>query len=124
MTEEEALDSFGEKVMGVRDMQLRQAQRWLEGRSANPVRQSLIMRLYGPDMPESSRQALLELCSEVVDGVIHALLFLLESDAATVVVHDGVPVSEDLDGLVFQLFGDDGWIARYSEWPPSPSLAP
>jgi hypothetical protein len=52
---------------------------------------------------------------------MHDLLFALqeESDAegAVRVYVNGDEVAKLSDGLHGEIFGDDGWIARYSEYP-------
>ncbi|MDD2272167.1 MAG: hypothetical protein PHP95_10870 [Desulfuromonadaceae bacterium] len=66
-----------------------------------------------------------EVIREVVDRVItsgmHDLLFALqeESDAggSIRVFADGQEVAQLSDGLHGEIFGDDGWIVRYSEYP-------
>jgi len=64
-----------------------------------------------------------ELVVSAVDDAIHNLLWMLEQNADEIHLMCGVPetaakenVSDLSDGLCGELYGEDGWIARFSAY--------
>jgi hypothetical protein len=56
----------------------------------------------------------------MVDSTIHHWLWMLEQEEDTQVVQyiaegDGANIAEISDGLCGEMYGDEGWIARYSK---------
>jgi hypothetical protein len=123
-----ALDTFGQLLMTeVRDRAIRE---WkmtvaghMKGERCARIRQSL-QRWSSQD-----RDLFLSLVPDIVDSVLHHLLWTLEEDGpvrVAVDLPDGeVPsLNEVSDGLAGELYTEDGWIARFSEEPSSWSAPP
>lgn len=107
------LDEFGERLMvHVRDEAISNWQMILngtmKGERADFIRSQI----------DSSNTDLSLLIPEVVDSVLHWLLVWAESDPNFVLCWKRNGTLEDLeensDGLAGELYGRNGWIAKYS----------
>lgn len=56
----------------------------------------------------------------VVETVVDYLLAWLENEEDVQVFFDGINVADESDGLAGELYGEDGWIERFSD--PSTAL--
>lgn len=115
---ESALDTFGQMLMSnVRDEAISDWKMIIDGRmkdeSSERVRTTLA------SLSNAQRDAVLRLIPQVVDTVLHHLLWTLEqTENVNVSVQSNdefVPsLREASDGLSGELYSDEGWIARYS----------
>lgn len=114
-----ALDQFGRLLMTkVRDEAISDWKMIVHGKMKGEVSEDTrkaVMSL-GPRGPE----VFLSLVPEIVDRVLHHLLWTLEqSDTMRIAVQAGDESVENLrdvsDGLAGELHGDEGWIARFSK---------
>ncbi len=116
----ELVDYFGEQIMGLRDGIIEEWQRTLDGRmrgpSAERAREQL--KIFSADQIAMIRN---EVLPDVVDTAIHNFLSFLEGMDEVRISDENRGLAGDVllnpDGLVFPLFGPDGWIARFSKKP-------
>lgn len=117
---EPALDKFGQFIVtNLRDRMLYSLECHLAGdfRTTFPHTEAWIAELNDKD-----RQAIVELVREVTTAGLHDLLFALQecsdSDSSIQVLVDGKDVAKlSRDGLHGEIFGEEGWIVRHSEYP-------
>ena len=115
-----ALDQFGEGVMTeVRDEALGFFDRLTAGRMSDSRSQKLYAsycKLNSDDM-ELMRQIIVE----AVDAAIAQFLHYLDESAFQLFAGKDADKKHDIvaasDGLVGELYGDDGWKARFSRYP-------
>lgn len=67
-------------------------------------------------IPESDRERLV---TAMIDDFLVAFLAEVERDPTVAVHADGQSIEELTDGLTGELFGDAGWINRFSRYPSS-----
>jgi hypothetical protein len=113
------LEAFGLFLMQrVRDKAILDWDKNIDGRmrgaTAERVRQALA------ECSPKEIEVLQWLVPQVVDTTLHHLLWALEQDErvkVAVETEDSVTasISEESDGLPGELYGDRGWIARFSE---------
>ena len=116
----EHLDKFGAFVVGnIRDRMHHELKTLMNGSAKSPDAQVLQEKL--SNFSESERETIGLLGERIISSGLHDFLFSLqeEADSSGVisVVVDGVDVAKKSDGLHGELFGDDGWIARFSAFP-------
>lgn len=59
--------------------------------------------------------------SSCLVAALHSLLFTMTGEDGTpAIVVEGHDVAEDSDGLHGELFGEDGWLARFSKYGAPP----
>lgn len=113
-----ALDRFGELLMvRVRDQSIDQWDRTLAGKMLS-ARDRQLAGAYA-SIDEGGRHFADRLVPDVVDTVLHYLLWVIEDTPwLQVRVDDGseesVEVRQVSDGLPGELYTEDGWIARFS----------
>jgi len=121
---EDKLDFLGEKIMKLcRDPSIRVIQRMLsgemKGRTAEAVRQEL------GSLDSAVLERLLRIVPAMVDHVLHNFLWMLEQtpEIDIIVSFDGdeMRASDQSDGLDGEPYGEEGWIARYSQFGRFPS---
>jgi hypothetical protein len=115
------LDKFGELLMRrVRDKAIGDWERivagQMRGASAERVRQQIA------SLAPQQTEILLKLIPQIVDTTLHHLLWTVEQEQSVDLVlkdEQGVAHSaqEASDGLPGELYGDQGWIARFSTKP-------
>lgn len=115
----ETLDAIGRILMGkVRDKAITDWDMILDGRlkggAAEDVRQQL--QTASPNVPD----LLTAMVPRIVDTVLHHLLWTLEQEESVElsIRADGSTyrsVRDESDGLCGELYGDRGWIARFSQ---------
>lgn len=114
----QALDQFGRLLMmKVRDEAISDWKMIVDGRMKGEESEQIRTALRSFTIEQ--RSVFLSLVPEVVDTVLHHLLFTLEQseDVKIRVTSDGIDVPDlkDLsDGLAGELYSDEGWIARFS----------
>jgi hypothetical protein len=122
MSNKVALDRFGKLLMTkVRDEAITNwrmiVQGTLKGERASRIREVL------KAVPENQQAVFLQLVPDVVDTVLHHLLWTFEQvedvDIAVRLDDQTVPsLREASDGLAGELYSDEGWIARFSKEHP------
>jgi len=118
-----ALDQFGRILMeSVRDQAIDDWDMILDGRMKSARAQDVRQKLSSltPDQRETVRA----LVPQVVDDVIHHLLWTLEQRSGAVRVAVTAPdgaVEQNIagasDGLAGEVHGDEGWLSRFSKKP-------
>lgn len=114
-----ALDKLGLLLMThVRDKAILEWRMTIDGRMKGDLaeRTRAVLGTFSPDQ----RGAVLSLIPDVVDTVLHHLLWTLEqTDDVRLGVRHGTGIVEDVkqvsDGLPGELYSEDGWIARFSQ---------
>ena len=75
-------------------------------------------------MPDSMKYLVLRCVVGAIDGAIHDLLFTLQDshdrNLGVEILVDGKNVAEVSDGLHGEPNGEQGWIARFSQFPEQP----
>jgi hypothetical protein len=121
----ESLNKFGAFfVQNLRDSMFDWLNTLLRGEWKAPDTQELQDRVKG--LKDAERQVLRDLIEHITTTGMHDLLFALQeqadADGAIRVLVDGNEVAKLSDGLHGELFGDDGWIVRYSRYPSQPQI--
>jgi hypothetical protein len=116
----QSLDKFGEfYVRNLRDKMLQDLDMLLSGSWNAPGVQDLQQRLVA--LPEDCRALIREAAEHMVVTGMHDLLFALQeeadNDGAIRLTVDGVEVAKESDGMHGEIFSDEGWIARFSQYP-------
>lgn len=117
---DERLDRFGRFVVRhLRDRMLYDADMLLKSQWKAPDLQAMQERL--SELSIENRATVRALIDQVITRGMHDLLFALQeesdADGSIRVFVDGQEVANLLDGLHGEIFGDDGWIVRHSEYP-------
>jgi hypothetical protein len=113
-----ALDTFGQLLMSkVRDETIEHWKMIADGRLKGERAARIRNRL--SEMGHNDRDVLMAMIPEVVDSVLHNLLWMLDQEHDVTVAFrigaETVPSLRDAsDGLAGELYSDAGWIARFS----------
>ena len=116
----EELDRFGEFfIRNLRDKMLNDLEMLLQGSWKAPGLQKLQRKLCQLDAAE--KELLRELADRLVITGMHDFLFALQeqfdADGSIRVLVDGEDVAKISDGLHGEIFGEEGWITRFSKFP-------
>lgn len=115
----EALDAVGRIVAAARDEGRDLAERLVAGQARAPSFAELQRKLAGFDASEKA--LVIQVTEECLVAALHSLLFSMTGDEdAPGIVVEGRNVAEDSDGLHGELFGEDGWLAKFSKYGPPP----
>jgi hypothetical protein len=115
------LDHFGEILMKeVRDEAIEQWEMLIDGRLKGATAEACRPGILA--MTPDDRATLAALIPRIVDTTIHHLLWTLERrEDVSVAVRaggSGVPsIAAESDGLAGEVYGPDGWQARFSKYP-------
>ena len=75
---------------------------------------------------EGEKQTVRDIAEQIITAGMHDLLFALQeqadTDGAVRVLVDGKEIAKLSDGLHGEIFGDEGWIMRYSKYPSEPQI--
>ena len=115
-----SLDKFGAFfVQNLRDRMLHKLETLLHGHLKAPDLLKLQSQLSG--FSDEQKQVLSGVIEEIITSGMHDLLFAIQeesdADGALKVLVDGEEVAKLSDGLHGEIFGKDGWIARFSKYP-------
>ncbi len=118
--DKESLEKFGALVVrNLRDKMFFDLEMLLRGAWKAPALQELQRRI--ACLSDSQKQVVHDLAEHMTTTGMHDFLFALQEEAdsggAIKVSVDGHEVAKLSDGLHGEIFGDDGWIVRYSEYP-------
>lgn len=115
-----ALDKFGMLLMDrVRDIAIRETDAGIRGKSKAQISRQIFREILGNAGPET-RDALLKATPIIVDTVLHYVLWMFEDEPALKISFESsgenVPdINAISDGLSGEIFGQDGWIVRFSK---------
>ena len=109
-----SVETAGTLLMRVRDLAIGNGVALLDGRLEAPADREFA-RVASP-IPRESRERLV---ATIVNDVLVALLSALAEDTDVELTVRGTSVARVSDGLAGELFGDRGWIAQMSRYPPS-----
>ncbi|MDQ8205786.1 DUF6547 family protein [Pelagicoccus sp. SDUM812003] len=113
------IEKFGEFfVRNTRDQALHNLNTLLSGAAKAPDQQSLQRSL--AEFSEEQKQTIRELVDDLTTGMMHDLLYAFQeasdSEEGIIVQVDGKDIAQESDGLHGELFTEDGWIKRFSEY--------
>ncbi len=110
-------NKFGELyIQEVRDRSIDHFERMVDGRMKGLTAQEIREKI--SSFSESERDVLLWLIPKVVDECMFNMLEMFEENEEDVfLLYEGENMVENSDGLSGELFGADGWIAKYSKKP-------
>lgn len=116
----QSLDKFGEfYVRNLRDKMLHDLDMLLSGSWKAPGVQDLQRRL--AELSQDGRDLIRDAAEHMVITGMHDLLFAIQeeadNDGAIRLEVDGVEVAKESDGLHGEIFSDEGWITRFSQYP-------
>lgn len=118
MGDEKILELFGKLVMeNVRDEAILFSENMIDG---NPViHRVLNYHKEFSDFPEDEREKIKDLCAEIVTGTIALFIDQFKYQENPQIIYSlenkgSVSLNEVSDGLVGELYKNNGWIARYS----------
>ena len=122
---DKSLDKFGAFfVRNLRDKMLYDLEMLLKGAWKAPDLQDLQTRIAG--LSDADKQILHDLAEELITTGMHDLLFAIQeesnNDGAIRIFVDGKEAARLSDGLHGEIFGDEGWIVRYSDYPSEAQL--
>lgn len=120
-----SLDKFGEFfVRNLRDKMLYSLEGLLRGKWKAPSAQKLQKRI--GTLTKSQQKIVRDVVDDLIISGMHGLLFAIQeesdSDGSIRVFVDGDDVGKMSDGLHGEIFCEDGWIARFSEYPGKSNL--
>lgn len=115
-----SLDKFGALIVQkLRDSMLDKLEKLLRGESNARDDQQLQSQLAG--FSEVQKQAVRDTVDQMIKAGMHDFLFAIQEDAdangPVKVLVDGQEVAKLSDGLHGEIFGDEGWIVRFSKHP-------
>lgn len=118
-----SLDKFGEFIVqNLRDPMFGALEKLLSGNA--PASRELQDQLAG--FTAEQKQVLCALVEELVTTGMHDLLFAIQEEAdaggPVKILVDGHEVAKLSDGLHGEIFGDEGWIVRFSKYPSQAEL--
>jgi hypothetical protein len=118
----ESLDYFGKKLIeAVRDSAVTQWRSTLAGKMKDAKSQEIYKKLHQDGMDKNP--ILGQLISAVTDTCLHNFLWLLEQNpeiilSVTTKQSSSQNLAEESDGLAGELYGEKGWIKRFSKINP------
>ncbi len=99
-------------------MSLQDSNRYLDlesGKIRSPSKQELISQL--SEFSDEQKTVIRKLLTECVDCGVHDLLFAIEEEKQDItVLVDGENIANESDGLNGEIFTEDGWFEKYSEY--------
>jgi DNA repair protein RadC len=116
------LDQFGkELVEEIRDKSIEDLFEVISGKINAPILLELHKKIYSDDISQTESFKLLTI--KCVDTVLHNFLWMLEQhEELDLIVNKKnrvISLKSISDGLPGELPTDDGWIGRFSKYPPS-----
>ncbi len=117
-SENEILSEFGEMFSKeIRDSTLVRYEKIKKGELGSASAKALHAKLELLD--KESMSIVDELVLDVVDAALFRFLRLVEQEGIVVSYNECNNVADLSDGISGEIFGSDGWIALYSDFPPS-----
>ena len=112
---ENILDEFGKILItevrdGTIDSMNKMIDGTMKGTTAKLIRKKIAI------LNEEQIEVLKELILEIVDCSLDSMLFMIEGDPELQLIFQGVDLKEVSDGLSGELYTEDGWIQKFSEY--------
>jgi hypothetical protein len=123
MTKKEILNEAGKRIISfVRDDAICDYEQLESGELKPPDDQDLHRRLRS--LPKEHIALVREIAIRMVDQTLHNCLWMLEGGEGLELLFktgDGevVNLTELSDGLAGELYSEEGWIAKFSKYPPT-----
>lgn len=120
---EEQLSSFGNLfIESVRDNTLFVLEGIISGHMKSKVYKEMYEKINR--MSEQDRELLMDFAYRMVDLSLHNMLFMFEASKEWIISdsENTINIAEDSDGLSGELYTDDGWIHRFSNYKRSNGL--
>lgn len=120
------VEKFGKLfVENVRDKSLDYLQFMFDGRWKAPELQALQTRIASltPDLKATVRELVENLLTHVMHDTLFALQECHDGNSGIEIMVDGQAIAGLSDGLHGEIFGEDGWIVRYSKYPSEAEVA-
>ncbi|WP_159990739.1 hypothetical protein [Pelistega ratti] len=112
------LEQFGEMyIHEVRDRSLSLLYKLLEGKIKAPRLLKLQEELNNVD--DQKRKVIEELSEVLIDNTLHHMLLLFEEYPEFELICKNQNLASLSDGLSGELYAEDGWIKKYSQYPSS-----
>lgn len=117
-SEGEILSEFGEMFSReIRDSTLVRYEKIKKGELGSASAKALHTKLELLD--KKSMLIVDELVLDIIDAALFRFLRLAEQEEIIISYNDCKNVADLSDGISGEIFGSDGWIALYSDFPPS-----
>jgi len=115
----EPLDKFGSFVVRkLHDKMHFDLEMLLRGSWKAPFAQGLQKEI--ADFSETEKDTIRKIADHIIVSGMHDMLFALQEEADTDgsirVLVDGAEVAKESDGMHGEIFGEEGWITRFSEY--------
>ena len=112
---EDILNEFGKiLIKEVRDNVINSMNESIDGKRKG-IEAQLIQKKIAI-LNEEQNEVLKELILEIVDCSLDSMLFMIEGDPELQLIFQGVDLKEVSDGLSGELYTEDGWIQKFSEY--------
>lgn len=116
------LDGFGKELMTrVRDRALQEIDGLVSGGSRAPLYAGLRDKI--STLPDAERRFLFEICTLAIDQSLFEMLNYIDESQEKVEVRyrslddtSWLSIAQESDGLSGELYGDNGWVAKYSKY--------
>lgn len=115
------LDFFGKKLIrSVRDYGIKYSDSLISGKMKGIGSNEFNKTLNNLSFTEEQLLFLKEkVVPRILDSAMDSMLMNLESEERITVYVDDINIVEESDGLCGELQTEDGWIEKYSKFPPS-----
>ena len=112
---EDILNEFGKiLIKEVRDNVINSMNESIDGKRKGIAAQLIKKKI--AILNEEQIEVLKELILEIVDCSLDSMLFMIEGDPELQLIFQGVDLKEVSDGLSGELYTEDGWIQKFSEY--------
>ena len=112
---EDILNEFGKiLIKEVRDNVINSMNESIDGKRKGIAAQLIKKKI--AILNEEQIEVLKELILEIVDCSLDSILFMIEGDPELQLIFQGVDLKEVSDGLSGELYTEDGWIQKFSEY--------
>ncbi|WP_111684371.1 DUF6547 family protein [Winogradskyella tangerina] len=113
----DTLDKFGKLIVEkLRDKQIDKFQGLLQGKWRDKESKDLHAKL--SKLSQEQKQVVADVLEEALEGAMHDFLFAIQEsanlDTELKVYMDNKNVAELSDGLHGEIFGEEGWVHRFS----------
>lgn len=124
MSKKELLEKFGRiLIKDVRDEVLEKNDLIASGQMGGKENQEIYEKIR--DLDEKEKELIRQFAKQAIDSTIHHFLWMIEQNEEYDLVKYNKDKSETIslrdtsDGLCGELYTEEGWIERFSKYPPS-----
>ncbi|ARN84928.1 hypothetical protein [Candidatus Nucleicultrix amoebiphila] len=124
MSKKELLEKFGRiLIKDVRDEVLEKNDLIASGQMGGKENQEIYEKIR--DLDEKEKEFIRQFAKQAIDSTIHHFLWMIEQNEEYDLVKYNKDKSETIslrdtsDGLCGELYTEEGWIERFSKYPPS-----